>query len=106
MQTPIGERGSLISGGQRQRVGIARALYANAQILIFDEATSALDTQTETEITESVKTLSERHLTMIIIAHRHSTLRYCDRIMELENGEIKKFYTYPELHHKTFAGQL
>ena len=100
MHTSIGERGAQISGGQRQRVGIARALYSNAKILFFDEATSALDTETETEITESIKKLSEQHLTMLIIAHRYSTLRYCDKIIELERGVIKGVYSYNELEAK------
>ncbi|MCC6370104.1 MAG: ABC transporter ATP-binding protein, partial [Bacteroidia bacterium] len=76
------------------------ALYSNAKILIFDEATSALDTETETEITESIKKLSEQHLTMLIIAHRYSTLRYCDKIVELESGSIKGVHTYSELEER------
>jgi ABC-type bacteriocin/lantibiotic exporter with double-glycine peptidase domain len=83
VQTNIGERGAKISGGQRQRVGIARALYHDAEILFFDEATSALDTNTEKEITEAVRSLHTENLTMIIIAHRESTLKYCDRIIKL-----------------------
>ena len=83
VQSAIGERGAKISGGQRQRVGIARALYHNAEVLFFDEATSALDTETETEITEAIRSLHNEHLTMIIIAHRESTLKYCDRIINL-----------------------
>ncbi|PIB36601.1 hypothetical protein BFP72_14920 [Reichenbachiella sp. 5M10] len=81
--TNIGERGAKISGGQRQRVGIARALYHGAEILFFDEATSALDSTTEEEITESIRSLHESHLTMVIIAHRESTLKYCDSIFRL-----------------------
>ncbi len=97
VNTNIGERGALLSGGQRQRIGIARALYAGAQILIFDEATSALDNQTEKEITDSIHKLHVENLTMIIIAHRITTLKYCDRILELENGKLKKEYQYSEL---------
>lgn len=90
IDTLVGERGARLSGGQRQRVGIARALYSGATVLFFDEATSALDNETEEEITEAINNLSGSNLTMFIIAHRHSTLRYCDRIIEVENGELKE----------------
>ncbi|WP_075602789.1 ABC transporter ATP-binding protein [Saccharicrinis aurantiacus] len=86
LNTLIGENGTKLSGGQRQRVGIARALYFNAEILFFDEATSALDTQTEEEITESIRLLSRTDLTLVIIAHRESTLRYCKRILKINNN--------------------
>ena len=79
----IGENGSKLSGGQRQRLGIARALYVVAEILFFDEATSSLDDETEKEITESIKKLSDGRLTIIIIAHRLTTLKYCDRIIKI-----------------------
>jgi ABC-type bacteriocin/lantibiotic exporter with double-glycine peptidase domain len=95
--TQVGERGALLSGGQKQRVGIARALYSGASVLLFDEATSALDQQTENEITEAINRLVEENLTMLIIAHRYSTLKYCDRIIELKNGEISNTGTYQEL---------
>jgi len=93
----IGERGSKLSGGQRQRVGIARALYHGAEILLFDEATSALDNQTEKEITDSIALLSDEDITMVIIAHRVSTLKHCSRIVEMENGEIMGEFTYDQL---------
>ncbi|MDB4835100.1 ABC transporter ATP-binding protein/permease [Cyclobacteriaceae bacterium] len=83
MNTNIGERGTKLSGGQRQRIGIARALYHGAKILFFDEATSSLDAQTETEITESIQSLHSEDLTMVIIAHRESTLKYCNRIVTI-----------------------
>lgn len=95
--TGIGERGSRLSGGQRQRVGIARALYHGAEILLFDEATSALDPETERDITESIHDLADGELTMIIIAHRVTTLKFCNRIVELEEGSIKGEYAYEEL---------
>ena len=79
----IGENGVKLSGGQRQRIGIARALYQQAEILIFDEATSALDNITEREITNSIKNLTKSNLTIIIIAHRETSLKYCDRIIDL-----------------------
>lgn len=103
VNTHVGERGALLSGGQRQRVGIARALYSGASVLLFDEATSALDQQTENEITEAINKLVETDLTMIIIAHRYSTLKYCDRIIELKDGQIAKTGTYAELeqHEKS-----
>jgi ABC-type multidrug transport system fused ATPase/permease subunit len=87
-ETEIGEKGVKISGGQRQRIGIARALYHGGSILIFDEATSALDTETEEMLTESINNLSHDELTIIIVAHRIQTLKYCDRIYKLENGKI------------------
>lgn len=85
--TFVGERGIRMSGGQRQRIGIARALYKQAKVLVFDEATSALDTDTEKAVMTSIEGLS-KELTIIMIAHRLSTLRLCDRIIKLEKGEI------------------
>ncbi len=98
--TIIGERGSRISGGQRQRISIARSLYRNASILIFDEATSALDNQTEQEVSEAIDSLSEVDKTIFIIAHRITTLKNCDRIYELTDGEITGVYKYQELLEK------
>jgi len=93
----IGERGSRLSGGQRQRIGIARALYFGAQILLFDEATSALDSATEREITDSIAKLAEEDMTMLIIAHRTTSLKHCNRIIELEEGKIKAEHQYDSL---------
>lgn len=86
LQTRIGECGSLLSGGQRQRIGIARALYKQADILFFDEATSSLDSATEQSINQAIKHLSSSHknLTIVVVAHRESSLGYCDRIVTLE----------------------
>jgi len=89
LDTKIGERGVRISGGQRQRIGIARALYRNPEILIFDEATSALDKKTESEIMDSIYGLN-KDKTIIIIAHRISTLDRCDCIYKVENGKFIK----------------
>ena len=88
LDTPLGEYGSRLSGGQKQRIGIARALYKEAEVLFFDEATSALDNKTEQEINHALETLSLQHreLTLIIIAHRESSLAFCDRIFDLDSG--------------------
>lgn len=94
--TNVGERGVRLSGGQRQRIGIARALYKRAKVLIFDEATSALDTETELSVMESIDTL-DRDLTIILVAHRITTLSRCDKIVELEQGRVKLKCTYQEL---------
>ncbi|MBQ8307421.1 MAG: ABC transporter ATP-binding protein, partial [Alistipes sp.] len=84
-KTPIGECGCRLSGGQRQRIGIARALYKGAHVLLFDEATSALDSQTEEEINRSIERLFEQRkdLTLLVIAHRETSLEHCDRIIDL-----------------------
>ena len=86
VESRIGECGALLSGGQRQRIGIARALYKQADILFFDEATSALDSETEQSINDSIRTLSEadKELTIVVIAHRESSLAYCDKIVTLK----------------------
>jgi ABC-type multidrug transport system fused ATPase/permease subunit len=85
--TAIGERGVRLSGGQRQRIGIARALYTDPELLIFDEATSALDNDTETAIMESINSLYGKK-TMVIIAHRLTTIKDCDLVYRVENGKI------------------
>ncbi|CAK27095.1 ABC-type multidrug transport system, ATPase and permease components [Synechococcus sp. RCC307] len=85
--TFVGERGVLLSGGQRQRLGLARALYKNSSFLVLDEATSALDNTTEEEVMKSIDSLG-RDLTVLIVAHRISTLKNCDRVIKIENGKI------------------
>jgi ABC-type multidrug transport system fused ATPase/permease subunit len=95
-QTKIGERGSRLSGGQRQRIGIARALYKNAKILVFDEATSALDNSTEQSVMDSINSLG-KELTVIIIAHRLTTVRNCHIIYELSHGKVIASGTYEQL---------
>jgi ATP-binding cassette, subfamily B, bacterial PglK len=92
----VGERGVRLSGGQRQRIGIARALYKQAQILVFDEATNALDNTTEQAVMEAVGGLS-RDLTIIMIAHRLSTVTGCNRIFELEKGALVTQGSYTEV---------
>lgn len=86
LNTRIGECGALLSGGQRQRIGIARALYKRADILLFDEATSSLDSATEQSINNSIEHLStaNKDLTIVVVAHRESSLAYCDRIITIE----------------------
>jgi ABC-type multidrug transport system fused ATPase/permease subunit len=95
-KTLVGERGVRLSGGQKQRIGIARALYKKPSILILDEATSALDTLTEKKVMNAIQTLRDK-ITIIIIAHRLSTLKKCNKIFLLEKGEINAQGTYEEL---------
>ncbi len=85
--TLVGERGVRLSGGQRQRIGIARSLYKQAKVLIFDEATSALDSATEKAVMNAIENLN-RDLTILIIAHRLTTLQHCDTIVQLERGQL------------------
>jgi ABC-type multidrug transport system fused ATPase/permease subunit len=92
----VGERGIRLSGGQRQRIGIARALYKQANVLVFDEATSALDNVTEQSVMDAIEGL-DRDLTILLIAHRLSTVRHCDIIIELENGHVVAQGTYEQL---------
>ncbi len=92
----VGERGIRLSGGQRQRIGIARALYKQATVLIFDEATSALDNETERVVMEAIEGLHQ-DLTILIIAHRLTTLRNCDQIIELGNGCVLRTGSYQSL---------
>ena len=94
--TLIGERGVRLSGGQRQRIGIARALYKKADVIILDEATSALDNETEKAVMSSVEDLGE-DLTIIIVAHRLSTLKNCTSIIELKDGTVYRTGSYQQL---------
>lgn len=94
--TLIGERGIRLSGGQRQRIGIARALYREADVIVLDEATSALDDDTERAVMESMESLS-RHITVLIVAHRRTTLRKCDVIVEMGAGTVKSIGSYADL---------
>ncbi len=94
--TVVGERGIRLSGGQRQRIGIARALYKQANILIFDEATSALDNQTEQAVMHSLADLG-REVTIVIVAHRLSTLQDCDEIVEMNRGQVVGVGTFEDL---------
>lgn len=94
--TVVGERGVRLSGGQRQRLGIARALYKRAAVLVLDEATSALDTETERSVMDGIRQL-DRDLTVIMIAHRLSTVRACDVIARLEGGRIAALGTFDQV---------
>jgi ABC-type multidrug transport system fused ATPase/permease subunit len=93
---PVGENGVRLSGGQRQRIGIARALYRRADVLVCDEATSALDNETEKSVMEAIDGLSN-DLTVVLIAHRLSTLRGCDAVIELAGGRVARQGTYAEI---------
>ena len=95
-QTFVGERGIRLSGGQRQRIGIARALYKNANVLIFDEATSALDDGTEQSVMDAIDMLG-KDFTILIIAHRLTTLKGCDHIIKLDKENIIKIGSYQEM---------
>lgn len=90
--TAVGERGVRLSGGQRQRIGIARALYKQAAVLVLDEATSALDQATEAELMEAIRALSP-NLTIVMIAHRLSTLDSCDRLVRVQQNSLQPMHT-------------
>ena len=98
----VGERGVRLSGGQRQRIAIARALYRNAQILIFDEATSALDASTEQSVMEAIDALSG-DLTILLIAHRLTTVKRCDSIIQIERGRVVAQGSYDALLERSNA---
>lgn len=95
-ETMVGERGVRLSGGQRQRIGIARALYKRADVIVFDEATSALDNETERAVMQAIESLGEE-LTVIIVAHRLTTLKECTQVIELSDGRIARVGTYQDI---------
>lgn len=96
LDTVVGERGVRLSGGQRQRIGIARALYHNPSVLVLDEATSSLDTPTEHGVMQAVQALQGSR-TVLIVAHRLSTVEYCDRLYKIENARITEEGTFEEV---------
>lgn len=104
-KTIVGERGVRLSGGERQRIAIARALYRNSEILIFDEATSALDNETETRVMETINKISQGR-TVIIVAHRLTTLKDCERIIVMEKGEIKQITRYEDLEKSKMVNHV
>ena len=96
MATVVGERGAELSGGQRQRLGIARALFTKPKLLVLDEATSALDGETEARISDAINTI-KGNLTLVVVAHRLSTIRNADRILYFDSGQLICVGTFEEL---------
>ena len=96
LMTAVGENGVKLSGGQRQRLSLARALYKGAKLLVLDEATSALDNLTESQVMDAIEIIGRR-CTIIIIAHRMTTVQKCDKIYEFSNGSIIGSGTYQDL---------
>jgi len=94
--TLVGERGVRLSGGQRQRIGIARALYKQADVIVLDEATSALDNKTEQLIMNAINSIDD-DITVLIVAHRLTTLENCDLLIELSEGEVIRSGAYSEI---------
>jgi ATP-binding cassette subfamily B protein len=96
----VGERGIRLSGGQRQRIGIARALYKQADVIILDEATSALDSETERAVMQAIESLS-KELTVIIIAHRLTTLKNCSKLFEIKDGGFRRVGSYQDIANES-----
>ncbi len=95
-QTLVGEGGVRLSGGQRQRIGIARALYRQSSVLVFDEATSALDDETESEVMKAIGKLN-KEMTILIIAHRLTTLKNCNKIVKLDKDGTAHITSYDDI---------
>jgi len=100
VNTPLGEHGSRLSGGQRQRVGIARALYRQPELLVMDEATAALDNETEHRLTQAITAL-HGEITVILIAHRLSTVRHCDQLVFLKDGQVEAVGGFEEVRERS-----
>lgn len=101
LNTFVGERGVRLSGGQLQRIGIARALYFNPQLLVLDESTNSLDNDTEKKIMESIRKLKGKR-TIIVVAHRLSTVEYCDKLFNIENGSIIKTGNFKDIFGENY----
>ena len=102
IDSKVGERGAKLSGGQRQRLGIARALYSNPKLIILDEATSALDGKTEADLSAAINRL-KREVTVVMIAHRLSTVRDADKILYLDQGKVLALGNFDEVRLKVPA---
>ena len=96
LDTYVGDRGVKISGGQRQRLGLARAMFTKPKLLVLDEATSSLDSKTEIDVSNALRLL-KGSVTILTIAHRLSTIKHSDRIIYLENGEIKAIGSFSQI---------
>ncbi len=105
LETTIGQNGAQLSGGQRQRLGIARALYRRASLLVLDEATSALDTSAEADVLALLRALRGR-CTIVLIAHRPSSLQRCDEVFELDGGRLTGRKTHAELAAGTHPREI
>jgi ABC-type multidrug transport system fused ATPase/permease subunit len=99
LDTQVGERGTKLSGGQRQRLGIARAMFTKPKLLVLDEATSALDGQTESDISSSILELKGT-TTVVMIAHRLSTVRFADKVIYIDEGKILAQGTFDEVREE------
>ena len=95
-ETIVGERGVRLSGGQRQRIGIARALYKKTDVIVLDEATSALDNKTESAVMNEIIGI-DNDITILIIAHRLSTLKNCSQLIEIADGRLNRFGSYKDI---------
>jgi ABC-type multidrug transport system fused ATPase/permease subunit len=98
LDSPVGDRGVKISGGQRQRLGIARAMFTKPKLLVLDEATSSLDGQTESDVSDAIRDLHGK-VTVIMIAHRLSTVRTADMVIYMDEGVIKAAGTFEEVRN-------
>ena len=99
LETQVGERGTKLSGGQRQRLGIARAMFTKPKLLVLDEATSALDGQTESDISSAILELKGK-TTIVMIAHRLSTVRFADLVIYIDGGKITAQGTFEEVRNR------